>query len=608
MHGKMKPFYKITGISLAITFALVLVVSACAPSTPPEPAAAPLKEIVSDPLTFTILHVGDTHSYVMPHDLMLKLGGKDTLASLGGYSLMASAVQDVRQKEKNVMLLSAGDSTEGTIWMPKFEGLADFAAINALKFDAVVLGNHEFALGTQLSKTMVDTLEPPVLAANMDFSLEPELAAKVRPYVILEQGGQKIGVIGLITPDTPGIARPGNTVKFLPPEGVTNKYISELNSLGINKIIILSHLGYEPDLKLAAAVPGIDIIVGGHSHTFMGGPEFVELGFTPVTSYPTSVDGPDGGKVLIVHAWESNQLLGQIKLNFDDHGNIHSYSGQPFILSSDSFKLEDANGWNPVAGDSSQYATIMQTIAGNPGIRIYRNNAEMDKVLQPYADQVAADLNAVVGIAEEDLIRGHDVGPGPIIADAFLWSAQKVDPMINLALFDTYDVDYDIYKGPILANDIHMVLDLRHKLAAVTLKGSLLKMMLEMGLDSHIKVKMPPPCFELSGFKMTIDMNRKSGERITEIQVRDENGQFIPMNMDADYSLVTTDFLLEKGIAPLVNKISLGPMGENLIKSFLKYRELDIKDVDAMTDYIKYKKTIRNPTEIRTTLIPAESR
>jgi len=599
----MKPFNKITGISLALTFVLVLAVSACAPSAPPETAAAPLKEIVSEPLTFTILHVGDTHSYVMPHDLMLKLGGKDTLASLGGYSLMASAVEDVRQNEKNVMLLNAGDSTEGTIWMPKFEGLADFAAMNALKFDAVVYGNHEFAFGTQLSKTMLDSLKAPVLAANMDFSQEPELSAKVRPYVILEEGGQKIGVIGLITPDTPGIARPGPTVKFLPAEGVTRKYISELNSLGINKIIILSHLGYEPDLKLAAAVPGIDIIVGGHSHTFMGGPELVELGLAPVTSYPTVATGPDGGKVLIVHAWGSNQLLGQIKLDFDDHGKIRSYSGQPFIVSSDSFKLEDASGWNLVAGDSPQYAAIMQAIAGNPGIRIYQNNLAMDKVLQPYADQVAADLNAVVGTAEEDLIRGQDVGPGPIIADAFLWRAQKADPTINLALFDTYDVDYDIFKGPILANNINMVLDLRHKLAAVTLKGSLLKMMLEMGLDSHIKVKMPPPCFELAGFKMTIDMNRKSGERITDIQVRDENGQFVPMNMDADYSLVTTDFLLEKGIAPLVNKLSMGPLGESLIKGFLKYRDLDIKDVDAMTDYIKYKKTLWNPTEIRTTII-----
>ncbi|MDD5647732.1 MAG: 5'-nucleotidase C-terminal domain-containing protein [Dehalococcoidia bacterium] len=608
MNRMMKSHYKITGIVLALILSLAMIFTACAPAVPATPAAPPLKDIASDPLSVTILHTGDSHSYVMPHDLMLKLNGRDTLVPVGGYSLLASAVDDIRGKEKNVMLLSAGDVTEGTIWMPKFEGLADFAAINALKYDAVVLGNHEFASGTQLVKTMVDTLDPPVLAANMDLTQEPEMAAGIKPYVIREQGGQKIGVIGLITPDTPGIARPGNTVAFLPSENITRKYISELNGMGVNKIVILSHLGYEPDLKLAAAVPGIDIIVGGHSHTFMGGPEFVELGLNPVTPYPTVVTGPDGDKVLIVHAWESNQLLGQIKLDFDDHGRISSYSGQPFIYATDGFKLEDENGWSPVVRGTAQYTEIVDAVAKNQGIRIYESNPEMEKVLKPYADQVAADLNAVVGTAEEDLIRGHDTGPGPIIADAFLWSAQKVDSTVNLALFDTYDVDYDIFKGPILANDINMVLDLRHNLSAITLKGSLLKMMLEMGLNSHIKVKMPPPCFELAGFKMTIDMNRKSGERITDIQVRNEAGEYVPMNMDADYTLVTTDFLLEKGIAPLVNEISwMGPLGETLIKSFLKYRDLNIKDVDALTDYIKYQKTIKNPTELRTTLIQAGS-
>jgi 5'-nucleotidase len=600
----MRAFSKATGATLVLILALALVFTACAPAAPATPAAAPLKDIVSDPLSVTVLHVGDTHSYVMPHDLMLKLNGRDTLVALGGYSPLASAVDDIRQKEKNVMLLSAGDITEGTIWMPKFEGMADFAAMNALKFDAVTLGNHEFAKGTQLANTLVDTIKFPVLAANLDLSQEPAMAAKVKPYTILQYGGQKIGVIGLITQDTPGIASPGKTVKFLPAEENARKYISELNGLGINKIVILSHLGYEPDLKLAGAVPGIDIVVGGHSHTFMGGREFSGMGLNPVTPYPTELTGPGGDKVLIVHAWESDQMLGQIKLDFDDHGRISSYSGQPFIFSTDGFKLEDENGWHRVVSNTPQYEEIMQAIAGNQGIKIYPSNPGMELVLKPYVDQLAADLNTAVGTAEEDLIRGPDKGPGPIIADAFLWRAKKVDPSAQLALFDTYDVDADIFKGPITENDIQMVVDLRHNLAAVTLKGSLLKMMLEMGLDSHIKVKMPPPCFEISGFKMTIDMTRKSGERITDIQVATPGGGYAPMDMDAEYTLVTTDFLLEKGIAPLINKISwMGPPGESLIKSFLKYRPLGLGDAEVLTDYIKYQGNIKNPATQRTKLI-----
>jgi len=605
MNSIMKKFRKATGATLVLLLSLALVITACAPAAPAAPAApTPLKDIISEPLSVTVLHVGDTHSYVMPHDLMLKLNGRDTLVSLGGFSLLASAIKDIRPGEKNILFLNAGDVTEGTIWMPKFEGMADFAAMNALNFDAVTLGNHEFARGTQLVNTMVDTIKFPVLAANMDFSQEPALAAGVKPYTVLECGGQKIGVIGLITPDTPGIARPGETVKFLPPEETAGKYISELNGLGINKIIVLSHLGYEPDLKLAGSVLGIDIIVGGHSHTFMGGPEFIEIGLNPETPYPTEVTGPGGDKVIIVHAWESNQMLGQIKLDFDDHGRISSYSGQPFIYSTDGFKLEDEQGWNCVASGTPQYAEIVEALAKNPGIKIYPSDPEMDLVLQPYVDQLASDLNTAIGTADEDLIRGHDTGPGPVIADAFLWRAKKVDPTVQLALFDTYDVDYDIFKGPILASDVHMVLDLRHNLAAITLKGSLLKMMLEMGLNSHIKVKMPPPCFELAGFKMTIDMSRKSEDRITEIQVATPEGGYAPMDMDADYTLVTTDFLIEKGIAPLVSKISwMGPLGESLIKGFLKYRLLGVGDVEALTDYIKYEKNIKNPHTQRTIMI-----
>ncbi len=99
---------------------------------------------------------------------------------------------------------------------------------------------------------------------------------------------------------------------FLSPEESATRYITELNNFGINKIVILSHLGYEHDVTLAKTVPGIDIIVGGHTATFMGGPEFEQIGLKPEMPYPIEVAGPDGGKVLIVHAWEYNRLLGQI--------------------------------------------------------------------------------------------------------------------------------------------------------------------------------------------------------------------------------------------------------------------------------------------------------
>jgi len=556
----------------------------------------------------TILHVNDTHSYVIPHNVLLKINGADTVATAGGYSLLNSAVEDIRSREKNVLLLHAGDVLEGTIWTPKFQGLAEIDAMNAIKFDALELGNHEFSKNVQEAAALVNRAKFPVLAANMDVSGEPSLSG-VRPYVISDLGGEKVGIIGLITPNTSFLSYPGKNIVFQPALDTARKYIAELNRMGVNKIIVLSHLGYGDDVKLAKEVAGIDVIVGGHTATFMGGSEFEQIGLKPEMPYPTEIVGPDGNKVLIVHAWESNQLLGQIKLDFDDRGRITNFSGQPFLFSTNGFKIEDEWGWSPLCPCRPEYAQIMNAAAKVPGFKIYWNSPDMDAILQPYVNQVSSELNTVVATADQNLLRGLNKGPGPLIADAFLWSAKKVNPDVQFAIYDSYNIRSDILKGNILSNDIDMVLALRQNLATMKVKGSLIKLLLEMGIDSHIKVNDPPPCFDIAGLKMTLDMNRQSGDRIIALQVRQADGSFADMDMDAEYTMVTTDYLADKGIQPLINKVSwMGPLTDNFkswLKDYLKYTNLNIKDVDAMADYLRAQKNVKNDTEERTVIIPA---
>jgi 5'-nucleotidase/UDP-sugar diphosphatase len=300
---------------LSSVLALVLATASCASGAPADTSKW---KITTAPLSVTLLHVGNTNSYVAPHDLMLKFNGIETLASVGGWSTVAAAVQDIRLRDVNVLLLHSGDAAEGTIWYTKFDGMADFDAMNTLSFDAMVLGNHEFAKGPQQAARLANSVKFPVLGANLDVSGEPSLTGKVKPYAISVYDGQEIGIIGLITPDTEFISNPGKTIKFLPAEETARKYIAELNGQGINKIVVLSHLGYEADTRLAASVAGIDIIVGGHSRILAGGPEFERIGLKPGAPYPIEIAGPAGDKVLIVYGWENNQLLGQIVLNFDE--------------------------------------------------------------------------------------------------------------------------------------------------------------------------------------------------------------------------------------------------------------------------------------------------
>jgi 5'-nucleotidase / UDP-sugar diphosphatase len=582
----------------------LLVAPAC---TAANPAEKPLKEITTSPVSLTILHVGDTHSYVIPHDVMLKIKDRNTLVTLGGWSLMKAAVEDVRGREKNVLLLHSGDVTEGTIWSTRFSGLADFEAMNALNFDAVVPGNHEFSKGPQGAANMVNIVKFPVLAANLDVSAEPSLAGRIKPYTVVEYDGEKIGIIGLITPTTEFTANPGRTIKFLPVEETARKYISELNAQGINKIVILSHLGYGADVNLAKSVAGIDIIVGGHTHTLMGGPEFEQLGLKPEAPYPAELTGPTGDKVLIVHAWENNQMLGQIKVDFDASGKISGFKGQPFIPSTSGFKLEDNYGWNHLCSCQLQFGEIMEVISNNPGIKIFWTDSEMDGVLQPYVSQVASDLNAVVGIADDDLIRGPNQGPGPVVADAFLWTAGKINHETQIAIVDSYNVRSDIFKGEILANDLYMVLPLQHNLVTAKLRGSIIKMFLESGLDAHIKVGDPPPCFDVAGLKMTVDLSRKSGDRITSLQVRKADGSYGDMDMYSEYTAVTTDYLADKGFTAMAGQFGLSRGPTNFFRywarSATEYKDLGVKDVDALTGYCKVQKNIKNTGEERVTTL-----
>lgn len=576
----------------------------CAPtvSTASQPA-----EATTLPISLTVLHVNDTHSYVIPHSVLLKVNGRDTVATAGGYSLLNSAVEDIRSQEKNVLLLHAGDVLEGTIWTTKFQGMADIDAMNAMEFDALELGNHDFSQNAQEAAALVKRARFPVLAANMDVSREPLLSG-ISPYVIYAMEGERVGIIGLITPDTAFLSYPGKNVAFLPAAETARKYITELDKLGVNKIIILSHLGYQDDLRLANEVAGIDIIVGGHTATFMGGPEFEQLGLKPEMPYPTEITGPDGNRVLIVHAWESNQLLGRIKLDFDDRGHIIGYYGQPLIFSTNNFMVEDTWGWNHLCPCRPEYSQIMDAVAKVPGFRIYWNSPDMDAVLQPYVKQVSGELNTIVATADENLLRGLNKGPGPLIADAFLWRAKGINPEVQFAILDSYNIRSDILRGAILRNDIEMVLALRQNLATMKIRGSLIKMLLEMGIDSHIKVKDPPPCFEISGLKMTIDMSRNSGERITYLQVRQADGTYIDMDMDSEYTMVTTDYLADKGVQPLINKVSwMGPLADNFkswLKDYLRYADLNIRDVDAMSDYLAILRNVKNDTMERTIIIP----
>lgn len=203
-------------------------------------------------------------------------------------------------------------------------------------YDVMSLGNHEFDDGVAGLAPFVEGVQTPIVACNADFSKEPALQ-KIVKSVVLERGGQRIGVIGYITPDTTFLAAPGDTVSFNDEIECLRTEADRLVAVGVKMIIALGHSGFEVDKKIARALPQVDIVVGGHSNTFLFTENATHLKpseETPLGDYPIVIEHESGGKTLVVQAFAYGKYLGKLDVEFDEDGNLKSYDGEPILLDS----------------------------------------------------------------------------------------------------------------------------------------------------------------------------------------------------------------------------------------------------------------------------------
>lgn len=215
----------------------------------------------------TILHLNDTHSHIDPE----RSGKHD---GNGGVIEQAAFVDSVRVADgrKNVLLLHAGDFSQGSSYFKELHGDIEIDVLNAMQYDAVTLGNHEFDNGMDEIARRILNLNVPVVCANYDFTGSP-LEGLTQPYVIVRKAGKKIGVIGVLTDVSTVVAREiADVMKFQSPVEVTNRYAAYLkNEKKCDLVICLSHLGYDrgpdTDCEIAPLLQNVDVIVGGHSHT-----------------------------------------------------------------------------------------------------------------------------------------------------------------------------------------------------------------------------------------------------------------------------------------------------------------------------------------------------
>jgi 5'-nucleotidase / UDP-sugar diphosphatase len=531
-----------------------------------------------------IAHLNDSHSHLEATPLTLVVDGHRTVVQAGGFASLQTLVEEMRGVNPDLLLLHAGDAVQGTLYFTLFNGQPEFDFLNRLGVAAMTLGNHEFDRGSATIPSYLQAVHFPVVSSNIDFSGDAATAAlHVPTRIVKEISGERIGIIGLTTETTPQTTLDVGQVKFLDARTSAEREVAALTAQGINKIVLLSHLGYEQDLKLAAAVSGIDIIVGGHSHSLLGSAaSLAPLGLVPDGPYPTEVLAPDGNRVLVLQAWKWAQMLGRLDARFDAQGRITGYAAKPVIPVANRF-VRDAV---PVPPDSPAYAQIVQSFNQGGLVRLVKEDPKAAATLVPYRAQLATYRTATVASAAEDLLRGINSGPGPLVADSMLAAV----PRAQVAILNNGGVRKDLFAGSISVGDVLELLPFSNTLVLLDLSGAELKEALEGDIDFLIGKKNPSPYPYAAGLRFTVARHAGKGQRVTALAIRDDAGVYQPLRPDGIYRCVVSNF------------VAGGGDGFTGIRNTRGFRsDSGIIDSDALRDHFMKLGIVHQPTEQRVT-------
>lgn len=247
--------------------------------------------------SIVILHSNDTHSRVEP------MPSTDKKYPNYGGLLNRKAIIDSIRMEYPVLLVDAGDFVQGTPYFTLFHGDVETKGLNMLGYEVGTIGNHEFDNGLASLDSILSKLNYPIVCANYDFSkTNTKLSKRVKPYVILKKNGLKIGIIGLGADPEGLIAKDKyEGMTYIPPTELANKYAKKLRK-HCDIVILLTHIGINNDITIAKQSEDVDLIIGGHSHTYL--------------TEPNIVKNKNGKDVIVTQAGKNGEFLGKVKIDY----------------------------------------------------------------------------------------------------------------------------------------------------------------------------------------------------------------------------------------------------------------------------------------------------
>jgi len=434
------------------------------------------------PVRITILHVNDTHGHILPSIEK----AVDPERPVSGGAWMAHMISRERQKNRRgTLLLSVGDMFQGTALSNVFRGTPVVEIMNALNFDAMVIGNHEFDWGKNVLDHLRTSARLPFLSANI-VDGKGDYLPGVKPYILLARKGIKAAVIGITTPETAFMTKPDNVseLTFLDPIAVLPRIIKDARAKGAKLIIVLSHSGLDADRKLAQEVSGIHVIVGGHSHTAVNDPVLLN-------------------RTIIVQAGCYGFYLGVLNITFDvEHSRITA-----FTKKSELKKI--------YSGKDDPF------------------DPDIARLVEANHRQIRERFAAVEGETEVDLTRNSrgESNVGNLICDAMREAAGS-----DIAFQNSGGIRADIPRGKISLEQVYSLLPFDNVLLRMDLTGKQVLRILEQNAAMEYGI------LQVSGLKVKYDLTKPVGRRVMTAEVHG-----VPLKLERVYSVVTNDFLAAGG-------------------------------------------------------------
>lgn len=469
---------------------------------------------------------------------------------IGGYARVVTKVKELlaTKSQLNPIYLNAGDNFQGTLWYNIGRWNVTVQFLNMLKADAMTIGNHEFDHDIEGVVPFLEEIQSPVVIANVNDSDEPTFQDKYKKSIVIEKNGRKIGIVGAILRSTNTIAKTGKLSFSNEPQAVKEE-AAKLKAEGVNIIVVLSHCGLDRDREIAKwGGPDIDIIVGGHSHSFLFSGENLPSIDRPAASYPVVEKQDDGHEVFIVQASAYTKYIGDITLYFDSDGIIQRWEGEPHFLGPE------------VVPD-----------------------ADVLEAIKPWKTFIDVSGKRVVGSLKATAAATgcylRECGMGTLQAESMLFSVLENESdddgwtYATIAMTNPGGVRGTLNAGELTYSDLVTTTPFENTIDSLELQGKYIKEALEFSarFDS-------PSILQVAGIRVVFNMTKPAYQRIASLHVLCrlcDVPRYEPVEDETFYRMVVNSFLL-------VN-------GDNfaMIRDNARNHKVGDVDIDALTNFVE---------------------